>query len=71
VELSPEDEDILLSKIWLAHFSSPMPVYGAPAVARRILLDHGAREALRKADLKNEENLTVTPAIRPSRPRRK
>lgn len=71
MDLLPRDEDILLAKIWLAHFGSPMPVYGAPAIARRILLDHGAREALRQADLQYEENLPVTPAIRPVRTRRK
>lgn len=71
MELLPKDEDRLLAKIWLAHFGSPMPIYGAPAVARRILLDHGAREPLRQADLQNQEDLTITPAIRPSRPRRK
>ncbi|MNY38651.1 hypothetical protein D3C86_1732890 [compost metagenome] len=69
MELLPRNEDVLLAEIWLAHFGSPMPIYGAPAVARRILLDHGARDALRQADLQKEDGETITPAIRPLRRR--
>lgn len=40
--LLPRDEDAELAEVWLKHFGTPMPIYGEPAVARRILLEHGA-----------------------------
>jgi len=65
------DEDERLAEVWLAHFGSPMPIFGAAAVARRILLDNGGREALRAADIAlAEDGRRNTPAVRPSRPRR-
>jgi hypothetical protein len=39
--LLPRDDDAQLADLWLKHFGTPMPVYGAPALARRILLEHG------------------------------
>lgn len=39
--LLPRDEDEHLASVWLAHFGSPIPVYGAASIARRILLEHG------------------------------
>ena len=39
--LLPRDEDEHLASIWLAHFGSPIPVYGAASIAWRILLEHG------------------------------
>lgn len=57
--LLPRDEDAQLAEIWLAHFGSPMPVYGASAVAGRILLEHGLQEALDQAGSLPEEKLAT------------
>ncbi len=40
--LSPRDEDEHLAKLWQEHFGVPIPVHGAPSIARRVLLEHGA-----------------------------
>lgn len=39
--LLPRDEDEHLANIWQEHFGVPIPVHGAPSIARRILLEHG------------------------------
>lgn len=39
--LLPRDEDEHLARIWQEHFGTPIPVHGAPSLARRILLEHG------------------------------
>lgn len=43
VELLPKDEDRLLAKIWLAHFGSPMPIYGACRRKAHSARSRGAR----------------------------
>ena len=67
-ERTLKDEDERLAEVWLAHFGTPMPLRGAPAVTRRILLDSGAREALRLSDVASAEapGCKNTPAIRSS-----
>lgn len=47
--LLPNDEDARLAEVWRAHFGTPMPIYGVPAIARRILIEHGADVSPRDA----------------------
>ncbi|MFK0300293.1 hypothetical protein ACIQTU_13860 [Brevundimonas sp. NPDC090276] len=42
MEPQPNAEDAQLAELWQAHFGTPMPIYGVPAIARRILVEHGA-----------------------------
>ena len=39
-------EDARLDRLWREHFGQPLPMIGAPEVARRILRQHGV--AVRK-----------------------
>jgi hypothetical protein len=34
-------EEVRLDKLWREHFGQPLPMVGAPEVARRILRQHG------------------------------
>lgn len=53
--LLPKDEDAQLAELWLEHFGSPMPVYGAPAIARRILLEHGVEVPKRGGEAREQK----------------
>lgn len=37
----PDSDDILIAELWLDHFGSPLPMYGAKDIAIQILEEEG------------------------------
>lgn len=37
----PDRDDILIAELWLDHFGSPLPMYGAKDIAIQILEEQG------------------------------